>query len=44
MLWGLVGVAGFSLTLPATRTAVLGLDPLFVARRGSYPFARQELS
>ncbi len=31
MLWGLLGVAGFSLALPATRAAVFGLDPLFVA-------------
>ena len=28
--WGFVGVASFSLTLPATRVAVAGLDPVFV--------------
>jgi drug/metabolite transporter (DMT)-like permease len=28
--WGLLGVASFSLTLPATRVAVAGLDPVFV--------------
>jgi drug/metabolite transporter (DMT)-like permease len=31
LLYGLVGVAAFSLTLPATRLAVAGLDPMFVA-------------
>jgi drug/metabolite transporter (DMT)-like permease len=31
LAWGLVGVAAFSLTLPATRAAVLALDPWFVA-------------
>lgn len=31
LLWGLVGVAAFSLTLPATRAAVASLDPFFVA-------------
>ena len=31
LLWGFVGVAAFSLTLPATRAAVADLDPLFVA-------------
>jgi drug/metabolite transporter (DMT)-like permease len=30
LLWGLVGVASFSLTLPATRVAVAALDPVFV--------------
>lgn len=30
LVWGLVGVASFSLTLPATRVAVAGLDPVFV--------------
>jgi drug/metabolite transporter (DMT)-like permease len=30
-LWGFVGVAAFSLTLPATRAAVAALDPFFVA-------------
>ena len=30
MLFGLLGVIGFSLTLPATRFALLGLDPTFV--------------
>ena len=30
LLYGLVGVASFSLTLPATRIAVAGLDPVFV--------------
>jgi len=30
VLFGLVGVASFSLTLPATRVAVTGLDPVFV--------------
>lgn len=30
LLFGLVGVACFSLTLPATRIAVAGLDPVFV--------------
>ncbi len=29
LLYGLVGVASFSLTLPATRIAVAGLDPVF---------------
>src|SRR5262245_21235506 len=29
-LWGFVGVASFSLTLPATRVAVAALDPVFV--------------
>ena len=29
--WGFIGVAAFSLTLPATRAAVAGLDPFFVA-------------
>jgi drug/metabolite transporter (DMT)-like permease len=29
-LFGLIGVVAFSLTLPATRAAVAGLDPLFV--------------
>jgi drug/metabolite transporter (DMT)-like permease len=29
-LYGLIGVAAFSLTLPATRAAVAGLDPVFV--------------
>jgi drug/metabolite transporter (DMT)-like permease len=29
--WGLLGVAVFGLTLPFTRLAVAGLDPLFVA-------------
>jgi drug/metabolite transporter (DMT)-like permease len=28
--YGLLGVAAFSLTLPATRAAVVGLDPVFV--------------
>lgn len=31
LFWGLVGVAAFSLTLPATRAAVAYLDPWFVA-------------
>jgi drug/metabolite transporter (DMT)-like permease len=31
MLLGIVGVAAFSLTLPATRAAVAALDPLFVS-------------
>ncbi|MTJ82906.1 MAG: DMT family transporter [Telmatospirillum sp.] len=31
LLWGFLGVASFSLTLPATRLAVEALDPLFVA-------------
>jgi drug/metabolite transporter (DMT)-like permease len=31
LAWGLVGVAAFSLTLPATRAAVETLDPFFVA-------------
>ena len=30
LLYGLLGVACFSLTLPATRVAVTGLDPVFV--------------
>ena len=30
LLWGLVGVASFSLTLPATRVAVAHLDPVVV--------------
>ena len=30
LVYGLVGVAAFSLTLPATRAAVAGLDPVFV--------------
>jgi len=30
LAWGLLGVASFSLTLPATRVAVAGLDPVFV--------------
>jgi drug/metabolite transporter (DMT)-like permease len=30
LAWGFVGVASFSLTLPATRIAVAGLDPVFV--------------
>lgn len=30
MWYGLVGVAAFSLTLPAMRVAVAHLDPLFV--------------
>jgi len=30
MLWGLLGVIAFSLTLPATRLAVAYLDPVFV--------------
>jgi drug/metabolite transporter (DMT)-like permease len=30
LAWGFVGVASFSLTLPATRVAVAGLDPVFV--------------
>ena len=30
LIYGLVGVAAFSLTLPATRAAVAGLDPVFV--------------
>jgi drug/metabolite transporter (DMT)-like permease len=29
-LYGFIGVAAFSLTLPATRAAVVGLDPVFV--------------
>ncbi|MGV9712214.1 DMT family transporter [Gordonia sp. NPDC003424] len=29
-LWGLVGVAAFSFTIPFTRIAVGGLDPLFI--------------
>lgn len=31
LFWGFIGVAAFSLTLPATRVAVLALDPFFVA-------------
>jgi len=31
LAWGLVGVAAFSVTLPATRAAVAHLDPVFVA-------------
>lgn len=31
MIWGLLGVAAFSLTLPFTRMAVLHLEPAFVA-------------
>ena len=30
LLWGLVGVVALSLTLPATRFAVVWLDPVFV--------------
>jgi drug/metabolite transporter (DMT)-like permease len=30
LLYGLLGVTSFSLTLPATRVAVAGLDPVFV--------------
>ncbi len=30
LVYGLLGVASFSLTLPATRVAVAGLDPVFV--------------
>lgn len=30
LLWGFVGVLGFSLTLPLTRIAVEGLSPLFI--------------
>lgn len=30
LIYGLLGVVGFSLTLPATRAAVLDLDPMFV--------------
>ena len=30
LLWGFLGVASFSLTLPATRVAVAELDPVFV--------------
>jgi drug/metabolite transporter (DMT)-like permease len=30
LAWGLLGVASFSLTLPATRVAVAELDPVFV--------------
>ncbi len=30
LIYGLLGVASFSLTLPATRIAVAGLDPVFV--------------
>ncbi len=31
LFWGFIGVAAFSLTLPATRVAVLALDPFFIA-------------
>ena len=31
--WGLLGVAAFSVTLPATRVAVASLDPVFVGPR-----------
>jgi drug/metabolite transporter (DMT)-like permease len=31
IVWGFVGVAAFSLTVPATRIAVVELDPAFVA-------------
>ena len=30
LVWGFIGVASFSLTLPATRVAVAGLDPVFI--------------
>ena len=30
MIYGFIGVAAFSVTLPATRAAVAGLDPVFV--------------
>ena len=30
LMYGFLGVVGFSLTLPATRAAVIDLDPLFV--------------
>ena len=30
LVWGLLGVAAFSVTLPATRVAVASLDPVFV--------------
>ena len=30
LLWGFLGIASFSLTLPATRFAVASLDPVFV--------------
>jgi len=30
LAWGFAGVAAFSLTLPATRVAITGLDPVFV--------------
>ena len=30
LIYGFLGVVGFSLTLPATRAAVIDLDPLFV--------------
>jgi drug/metabolite transporter (DMT)-like permease len=30
LAWGFLGVASFSLTLPATRVAVADLDPVFV--------------
>jgi drug/metabolite transporter (DMT)-like permease len=30
LLWGFIGVLGFSLTLPLTRVAVGGLSPLFI--------------
>ena len=30
LIYGFLGVVGFSLTLPATRAAVIDLDPMFV--------------
>ncbi|AZG48160.1 hypothetical protein D7316_04776 [Gordonia insulae] len=30
LLWGLLGVVAFSFTVPFTRVAVVGLDPLFI--------------
>jgi len=30
LIYGFLGVVGFSLTLPATRAAAIDLDPLFV--------------
>jgi len=30
LLWGILGVAAFSLTLPATRVAVAAMDPVFI--------------
>ena len=30
LLWGLLGVAAFSFTMPFTRVAVHGLSPLFI--------------